>query len=51
MMTKQTDTNTGTLTLLPDSPKNYNMVENESIDPPTSRMQSARSTIWANPPM
>ena len=25
-------------------------VENPGIDPGTSRMQSGRSTIWANPP-
>ena len=26
------------------------MLENPGIDPGTSRMQSGRSTIWANPP-
>ena len=25
-------------------------MEDAGIDPATSRMQSARSTIWANPP-
>ena len=27
-----------------------NVMEDAGIDPATSRMQSARSTIWANPP-
>ena len=26
-------------------------LENPGIDPGTSRMQSGRSTIWANPPL
>ena len=26
-------------------------MENPGIDPGTSRMQSGRSTIWANPPI
>ena len=26
-------------------------MENPGIDPGTSRMQSGRSTIWANPPV
>ena len=26
-------------------------MENPGIDPDTSRMQSGRSTIWANPPI
>ena len=26
-------------------------VEDAGVDPATSRMLSARSTIWANPPM
>ena len=26
-------------------------LEDAGIDPATSRMQSARSTIWANPPL
>ena len=27
------------------------ILENPGIDPGTSRMQSGRSTIWANPPL
>ena len=30
--------------------KNYDL-ENPGIDPGTSRMQSGRSTIWANTPL
>ena len=29
----------------------YKIMENEGIDPSTSRMQSKRSTIWANSPL
>ena len=31
--------------------KEKKVMENPGIDPGTSRMQSGRSTIWANPPI